>query len=134
MTVRMSFYLAVSVQCGQGGTCFTERASQGRWHEDVNFLIRALDIVTDTRCGSRKNCVAFPRMYEISHAVCTCADMYITNTQMYTGISTALWDALLAGLMCRVLALLQRAFLAVARKPARGSRERALSPRERVKP
>jgi hypothetical protein len=48
--------------------------------------------------------------------------------------STARWDALLAGLTCRVLALLRRAFLAVACQPARGSRERALNPRGRVKP
>ncbi len=85
-------------------------------------------------------------MYEISQAA-----MYHENRCIHEQ-STALWDALLAGLTCRVHALLQRAPFAVARRaavrqiwggvaprvrckrapsPEHGNRDRALSPRER---
>ena len=62
-------------------------------------------------------------MYEVSHA-----DMYHENRYIQEQ-STALWDALLAGLTCRVHALLQFAPLAVAHRAAVRQRWEGIAPR-----
>ncbi len=123
------------------------RAPQGRWHGCQLINTRARRSYR-SRCRSRKICVAFSRMYEISHAACR----HVSRKQMHTGTVHCALGRIAHGsnVSCPRAALTCAPCRCPPRRPpptlgrrctsrpsrarselARGSRERTLSPRER---